>query len=511
MVRIEFFSKDVLCDRYNLLRYDANYDISDIIYTETGNAFNGFDRPFIVNTNYDIIKDSRLCTVTIPNFNSGNRIFCLINDIKPLRDNKCLVYVEIDAWLYYRNLFNVGNDNYLFQCTEELGYSYRDLSADYKVITKTRSINTCEYWNIIMMYHDSTNNQDRIYLFKSTKTDYFPFYSIDILNLFNTLNIDTNSIMSIYLSPFDVDATYWVLQSDTATLKSYYLMYNEFIKRQYYSNDANKFKESISIVSDYKTKTVITDMSGAIVWQSQRKDSGTRYLNCKLDVTYDSCSWIVGITDMSTREYQDSPNLRFVINCVNLAYYLDYYQQYANLEKSFNIELRKAQLDKQLIDGLGNSISSSVNMGTMSAVGGSVGAGAVAGAVGGLASTGLSYFATADYNKKVENIENRQAQVQYDTITSSNDSFLAFLTGEIEPSIYTMSIDNESLKSQTNANDEPYLTYNCRIRNTDVINLIRVKQPSYISGDFQFIKMNEKDAIQLNTRFKHGVNFVSWK
>lgn len=510
MVTINFFSRAVKHDRYNLLKFGVNPDTDDIIYSENGNAFNGFDNPFIVNVSYDTIKHCRLCSIVLDGMNNGLPIYCLIDDIKIIRSNKCAVYLEVDAWLQYRADFNIGLDNCLFQCTRALNYSYRDFSADYKVIEKVASINACSEWNVLFVYHDSTNNVDKIYLMRSPKVQ-FPFYSTEVMNLFNTANIDTNNIMAIYLSPFDVDPINWVTVSTTTSLEVYYLDYNTFIVRQYNSLDANKFKESINVVSDYKTKTVITDMNGSIVWQSQIKDNGTRYINGKLDITYDRCAWLIGITDDTNVTEQSSPNLRAVIDCVNLAFFLDYYQQYQNLQKSFNADLRQAQLDKQLIDGLGNTIASSVSMGSMSAVGGSIGAGMVGGAVGGLAQTGISYYATMDYNKKVENIDNRQAKVQYDTISSSNDSFLSFLTGEITPSIYTMSVDDESISSQTDINGQPYLTYNCRIKHTDVNNLLRTNNPDYISGDFEFTFINEKDAIQLNTRFKHGVNFVNWK
>lgn len=506
---INFFSNAVKHDRYNLLKYGLTPNTSDIIYTESGNAFNGFDKPYIVDVSYDTIKNCRLCSIVLDEMNNNNPIYCLINDIRILRSNKCMVYLEVDAWLNYRSDFNLGKDNTLFQCTKELNYSYRDFSADYKVIEKVSSINACTKWNIIMMYHDSTNNLDRIYLFQTPKNQ-FPFYSTEVMTFLNTANLDTNNIMSIYLSPFDIDPTYWVTVSTTTSLNVYYLVYNEFIVRQYDSLDANKFTTSINVVSNFKTKTVITDMNGSIVWQSQRKDNGTKYLNALLDITYDRCGWNFAITDSNNESKQTSPNLRFVVDCVNLAFFLDYYQQYQNLQKSFNADLRQAQLDKQLLDGLGNTIASSVSMGSMSAVGGNVGAGMVGGAIGGLAQTGLSYYATMDYNKKVENIDNRQAKVQYDTITSSNDSFLAFLTGEIEPSIYTLSVDNESIASQTNINNQPYLTYNCRIKETDLNNLLRTTNPDYISGDFEFLFINVKDALQLNTRFKHGVNFVNW-
>lgn len=509
MVIINFFSRNVRHDRYNLLKYGINPDTNEIIYTETGNAFNGFDKPFIVDVSYDTIKNCRLCSIILDGMNNNNPIYCLIDDIKITRSNKCAVYLEVDAWLQYRSDLDIGLDNSLFQCTKVLNYSYRDFSADYKVIEKVSSINACTKWNILFVYHDSSSNVDKIYLIRSPKAQ-FPFYSTEVMNLFNTANIDTNNIMAIYFSPFNVDPTYWVTVSTITSLEVYYLDYNTFLVRQYDSLDANKFQETINVVSDYRTKTIITDMNGSIVWQAQRKDNGTRFLNGKLDITYDHCSWLIGITDDANITEQTSPNLRFVIDCVNLAFFLDYYQQYQNLQKSFNADLRQAQLDKQLIDGLGNTIASSVNMGSMSAVGGSIGAGMVGGAVGGLAQTGISYFATMDYNKKVENIENRQAKVQYDTISSSNDGFLSFLTGEITPSIYTMSVDSESINSQTDANGQPYLTYNCRIKTTDVNNLLKVSNPDYISGDFEFTSISEKDAIQLNTRFKHGINFVNW-
>ena len=400
---INFFSRNVRHDRYNLLKYGTNPSSNEIIYSETGDAFNGFDKPFIVNISYDTIKHCRLCSVVLDGMNNNNPIYCLINDIRILRSNKCAVYLEVDAWLQYRTDFDIGLDNSLFQCTKALNYSYRDFSADYKVIEKVSSINSCTNWNILFVYHDSSSNVDKIYLMRSPKAQ-FPFYSTEVMNLFNSANIDTNNIMAIYLSPFDVDPTYWVVVSTTTSLEVYYLDYNTFIVRQYDSLDANKFQESISVVSNYRTKTVITDMNGSIVWQSQRKDNGSRYLNGKLDITYDHCSWLIGITDNSNTTIQSSPNLRFVIDCVNLAFFLDYYQQYQNLQKSFNADLRQAQLDKQLLDGLGNTIASSVSMGSMSAVGGNVGAGMVGGAVGGLAQTGISYYATMDYNKKVENI-----------------------------------------------------------------------------------------------------------
>ena len=83
-----------------------------------------------------------------------------------------------------------------------------------------------------------------------------------------------------------------------------------------------------------------------------------------LDVSYGSCFWN-GIVGAPQTHSQDVEN-RFTIPCIDLGYFLDYYQQYSNIQRGYNTELRQAQLEKQLIDGVGDVVASTLWHGTSS-------------------------------------------------------------------------------------------------------------------------------------------------
>jgi hypothetical protein len=250
-------------------------------------------------------------------------------------------------------------------------------------------------------------------------------------------------------------------------------------------------------------------MTGGVVWSSVKDDDGIRYLNYRLDLRYDGCDWLFSVTT-SANALALSPNKRFAISCIELGYFLDYYQNYQNTMKQYNRDMRKAQLDKQLTENIGGIVSSTTSGAIGGAIAGATPLGAVAGAVGGITSTVASYYATSDYNKKLDVIEERQALVQYDTCLANTNTFMPFISGESEPCTNLVTIDTASQKADYYNGNTPYLRYNCRIRDGDLLQLMNSYAPLYLSGDFDFVGINTDMAKQLNERFKHGVYFVKW-
>lgn len=506
-ITISIYSKFVNCDRYHLLKPRSNITNAPI-YQETGISFNGFDKPVIVNTSIENIFDSRIAQIQITQFNNYDPIFCLIRNMQPVTANKTLVYLEIDGWMNYRNLGIIGKDNYLFETSKEIDYPYYELNSKSKLISKIENIENSSIFNVLMLYHNSATNSDTVYYFAFYRMYGFGFYSVKMFQALQTLNIDTNNIIGFYLSPFDVNSyfTNMVYEDNPMTFQVYSREYNSFITTAI----SDPKYHTVQIIDNYLQKTVITDMTGSPVWTSIKDDNGNRLFVYRIDLRYDGCLWDCSILTGDTLRIQYSPNKRFGISCIDLGFFIDYYQEYQNIQKSANSELRKAQLEKQLIDNMGGIISSTTSGLVGGAIAGNVGLGAVSGAVGGLTNMVTSYFSTADYNAKLETIEERQAKLQYDNLITGSNSFLPFILGESEPCLNLMTIDNSSINSGMYNNSTPYLKYNCRIRSDDLFNLIYNNTPLYLSGDFDFVNTNQEIANQLNERFKHGVYFVEW-
>lgn len=502
---IGIYSSGVNCDRYHLLHSAASIDQSPV-YTESGLSFNGFDKPVIINTSIETVFDSRIGYVQIPDFNNGNPVYCLIDSIKPITKNKCAVYMEPDAWMNYRNKSIVGMNNYIFETTREIDYPYYDMVSKEKIIQSSVDLENSTTYNILMLYHDSTLNNDYVYFFAFYKIYGFGFYSDKFFTALQTLNIDSNDIIGIYFSPFDVGSyfTNLVYEDSPMTFQVYNRQYGSFISVALQDPKYSTFQ----IVDNYCTKTMITDMTGSPVWTSIREDNGSKTLYRRIDLRYDGCIWNCSINTGSS-QIQESPNKRFAISCISLGFFVDYYQEYQNTQKSYNSELRKAQLDKQLIDNIGSIVSSTTSGAIGGMIGGSGPLGAVAGLSGGVANTLTSYYSTSDYNRKLEIIEDRQAKIQYDTLVSGSNSFFGYLMGETIPRMNIITIDSYSENSDFFNTNVPFIKYNCRIRQSDLSNLLS-NSPLYLSGDFDFINMNVEMSDQLNSRFKHGVYFVNW-
>ena len=507
---INIYPKTVNCDRYHLLKPSASITGSPI-YTESGIAFNGFDQPVIVNTSIENIFDCRIATVQIDQFNNGNPIYFLITDCKPVTYNKTMVYLELDGWMNYRNENIIGLDNYLFETSKQIDYPFYELNGKSKIITKTQNIEDSNLFNVIILYHNSQNNEDVVYYLAYDKNSYgFGFYSIQTFIQLNNQGVDNNNIIGIYLSPFDINTTnmslVYQLDPNDIVFNIYRGSYRQFI------DDSNDYPKTTSyrVKDDFIQKTIITDMTGSPVWTSIKQDDGVRYFSYKIDLRYDGCSWNFSISDVPNDPVITSPNKRFAISCVDLAYFVDYYQEFQNTVKSYNNSLRQAQLDKQLIDNVGGIVSSTTSGAVGGMIGGAGGIGAVAGAVGGIANTVTSYYSTSDYNRKLETIEDKQAKVQYDTFVANSNSFFPYLTGETIPCFNKITIDIPSQNTDLFDIYTPYLKYNCRIKRLDLIDLIYSNTPVYLSGDFDFKNMNPEIAKQMNERFKHGIYFVNW-
>ena len=137
--KIELFSGNIKCDRYHLLSPTQNVveQIGTISHTEEGKAFNGFNNEFIVNQNYDIISDSRIARITLKGMNAiggtEQPIYCLVNDIEPLRNDKSYVTLEPDSWMNYRARFSLGKQNTLYEITRLLSdYPFMEYGGKFK-------------------------------------------------------------------------------------------------------------------------------------------------------------------------------------------------------------------------------------------------------------------------------------------------------------------------------------------------------------------------------------------
>lgn len=277
------------------------------------------------------------------------------------------------------------------------------------------------------------------------------------------------------------------------------------------------------IVCDPYGTSVITNMTGGIVWQAEHKDVGNKEIVARLDISFDECKWNCFVRNLNSDEkICTDPTRKFTIVCNPISYFADYYQQYQNLERSFNTEKRNAQYDKQQLDAIGDVVASTLWHGTSSGQptkgdGGkfsmmpkSAGVAIAGAALGGTVQVAIQSYSLGEYNKKLSDIENRQAKLQYDKYNALGNSVMDFVVGGSVPRMYIMDIDVESSHDITTLRN---ITYNSGITSTDAEDLFlnsQIAPPKYLSGDFDFYKIPLKDGIQLNARLKTGVEFVLW-
>lgn len=542
--KIEIFSDDIKCDRYHLLAPDqvAYIEQEDIVHTEEGKAFTGFDNDFIINNNYDVVKNSRMARITLSGMNIKNDveqpIYCLINDIQPLRNDKTYISLEPDSWMNYRKDFALGHNNTLYESTDLLDdYPYHDYTGNYKeFVISGYDVNLFpnNKFNILVLRHRESRlpdtegtgdignpDEDWVYYLKTTDNFYMSLWSL--FQYFYNNYIDTNEIVAIYLSPFELnmgsDNPIEITQNELLFVKKLEVL-------QYEWSQPNKvLSQNIDIFYTPWSKTVITDMSGATIWQSLPKDAGEKKIIARLEISFDECKWNCFITDSdSTEKICTDPSRKFSEICNNISFFADYYQQYQNLERNFNIQKRNAQYDKQQLDAIGDVVASTLWHGTSSGQPQKGGKGLTAAlpqssaiatggaAIGGIVQIGIQNYSLGEYNKKLDDIENRQAKIQYDKYNSVGNSVLEFVTGATKPRLMSMVVDDETIYSKSIFGGNK-VTYNCGIHDRDLYDILTDTEGihSYISGDFDFIKIPLRDALQLNARFKTGVEFVSWK
>ena len=532
--KIQLFSSMVKCDRYHLLSPTEieTGGVGILVHEEEGKAFNGFNNEFIINQNYDIVSESRMAKITLKGMNAlggtEDPIYCLVNDIEPLRNDKTYVSLEPDAWMNYRSRFTLGKQNTLYEITRllpdypfmEFGgkYKYFDTSGRYPIFPSNNA-------NILVLRHvegsveEHREDENWLYYFRT------PDFFMGMWTLFHQFyenNIDTNEIISVYLSPFELD-----LDPDEAWIHQG----NDYLWRLLLGhfqtiNVTKVYTNNIVVNNNQFQKTCILDMNGNIVWQSEYKDIGNKTLVARLDISFDDCKWDCFIRDRdSTSKIEYSPNNRFSIVCNPVSFFADYYQQYINLERSYNVEKRNAQYDKQQLDAIGDVVASTLWHGTSSGQPTKDGKGVTSAlpkssaiattgaAVGGMVQIIIQDYAFGEYNKKLTDIENRQAKIQYDKYNAIGTSLMNFVCGNTKPCVMNLRVDDATYNSKSvfgDSSDDLLTTYNCRIKSTDVMSILRTNPPKYVSGDFDFSSIPLKDALQLNARFKTGVEFVTW-
>lgn len=532
--KIELFGGNIHCDRYHLLSPAQNVveQVGTIVHTEEGKAFNGFNNEFIVNQNYDIIAESRIARITLKGMNSiggtEQPIYCLVNDIEPLRNDKSYVSLEPDSWMNYRARFSLGKQNTLYEITRLLSdYPFMEYGGKFKYFDTNGRITLfpTNNANILVLRHvegsieEQREDEDWLYYFKT------PDFYMGMWTLFHQFyvnNIDTNEIISVYLSPFELD-----LDPETAWIH----VGNDYLWRLRLDafqtiNVTKVYTNNIIVNNNQYEKTCILDMNGNIVWQSEYKDIGEKTVVARLDIGFDDCKWDCFIRNRSsTSKVEYSPNNRFSIVCNPVSFFADYYQQYINLERSYNVEKRNAQYDKQQLDAIGDVVASTLWHGTSSGQPTKGGKGisqffpqssAIAtggAAIGGTIQIAFESYSLGEYNKKITDIENRQAKIQYDKYNAIGSSLMNFICGNTKPCYMNLRVDDATYNSKAvfgNTTDDLLTTYNCRIASSDAMAILRTNPPKYLSGDFDFSAIPLKDALQLNARFKTGIEFVSW-
>lgn len=264
-------------------------------------------------------------------------------------------------------------------------------------------------------------------------------------------------------------------------------------------------------------------MTGGIVWQAEFKDAGEKTIVGRFDISFDECKWNCFVRDRNaSNKVSTDPTTKFTIVCNPISFFADYYQQYQNLERSFNTEKRNAQYDKQQLDAIGDVVASTLWHGTSSGQptkndGGkfsmmpkSSGVAIAGAALGGTVQIAVQSYSLGEYNKKLSDIENRQAKLQYDKYNALGNSVMDFVVGGSKPRMYIMDIDEES---SSDIGETRNITYNSGISSSVATSLFLDTQgqsPKYLSGDFDFYNIPLKDGLQLNSRLKTGVEFVSW-
>lgn len=516
--KVEVFSSNINVDRYHLLKFNNGVDNQDIIYEEDGCAFNGFYNPLILNVSADVVCDSRLLALTLLNVNSSLRVFYLITNVEYVTNNKCKVYIEYDAWMNLRNKIRYGEQNDLFKCSEVItDYPYSDVHADYYKYNKIENLAESTYWNFIFLYHNSSENVDYVYVTQILKNSpYISDYNIGVgyaSEIIYDLGLDINQVVSMYISPFDVN----VSSMDIVRAQDDNYTYRRFIDWFLKDQGDNPIVTVCNLTYSPISKRVITDAEGSVVWTNNRELVGPLNVYLRLELDYSSCFWSGYVDD-------NLPDRRFTISCLTIPYFADYYQQYQNLEKEYNHSVRMAQLDLQIQEGIGDTIAAGTWHGTSSGMSMSPSGGKVAvpqtatlglagGLIGGAIQTTISGIATNEYYKKLSKIENKKALMQYDVVGCNTGNSCKFIRGLTIPAVYEMYVDicNYTVNTELHSLIFVGLDYNCHIHGTKLQNLIEVIKPRYISGDFDFLGISEEYAIQLNSRFKHGVNFVNWR
>lgn len=223
-VEIYIYDDTVNCDRYHLLMITESNPtlLNQCVYSESGNSFNGFNNPFILNVNYDRIKCSRICAIKLRGMNCNLQneeqpIYCLINSIEPLRNDKTVIEIEPDAWMNYRYTVKIGNINKLFQTTKYLeDYPFKQHEAKYKTMVTSDNYELFKEqtrtFNILVLRHREAKtagqgeignpDEDWIYYFKTSDSYFEAIHSL-FLYFYNE-NIDTNQIIAMFLSPFEL-------------------------------------------------------------------------------------------------------------------------------------------------------------------------------------------------------------------------------------------------------------------------------------------------------------------
>lgn len=225
-VEIYIFDNTVNCDRYHLLKVENPTPILSerVEYSESGNAFNGFNNPFILNVNYDRVKYSRMCAIRLKGMNiyeingqtQEQPIFCLINNIEPLRNDKTVIEIEPDAWMNYRREVKIGDLNTLYSCTRFIPECpFQQHKAKFKTMTTQNGnvlFGDSPYYNIIAIRHREARtpgqgdigNQDEdwIYYLRSSDSYYKAIHTL--FWYFFTNNIDTNQLIALFVSPFEL-------------------------------------------------------------------------------------------------------------------------------------------------------------------------------------------------------------------------------------------------------------------------------------------------------------------
>lgn len=428
------------------------------------------DAPILINRELTEIFNYTYGAI---DFDSQRVIYFSVNRFEIETVTKTWLYFNIDYWETYRYPKNNGNGlklgrSRISRCSLDLGNRiykpYSPNNIKYRVLNRINVSRT-----LFFTYHRNADNSDYLYMIRMNDNENISYLIGLYLGKLNERNtpsggqatkINVNNVYGIWLSPLDFGNAVLSLAfteiTDTGIttppFKMYYSELHYFNYRLSHSQNifyaGHTFNVDLANYNKDKVQIGLTDGLGNLIWETKNKKYGNT-LRASLNVSMTTCVWLCywndenGNVDLSLDSFSTIPCEPIDIFGDN---FIDYYTQ----ERPFNQQLREKQLEKQTIDSIANigtsAIGGAISGAVIGSVGGPIGAGvgAIAGAGLGVASTGINYFTTQEFNKNVQKIEDAKALVGTDPLRLIGRGLYDFACNRTAISIIEISYDDES-------------------------------------------------------------------